>query len=746
MARALFAGSASNRTGRLLAAGLLVVGLAATAAAVGLMRDGYRATAARLMDQRTELAQRAVTGEVARYLDGIRLVAAATGGYEPLTRAAYLAATGPLVRMALPGASAVAFVVPATDDRVAAAQRTWRQRGATGLRLSPVGAGGEHLFTVFTRSLDGSPPSTPGLDLLRLPAAAEALLAARRSGEPAVSDTYTLFRDEALPPAARQRSFLLAAPVRTRPDGATEPVAIGWVVLSLRGGNFVGGTLAGLTQGVLAASLWAADSSGRQVQVTALAAGRKPDLHRQVTIAMAQQSWTLRTGAGRDDLAGGTAELLTAGAGGAVTSMLLAGLVLVLATGRTRARAEVVAATAEISRSEQESSRQAVLLTAVVDNLTDGLTVVDTTGRLLVQNAEAGRLLGIPPGTDVPLDRGTGIRLFRPDRSTPLSREELPLVRGMSGESFADLEVFVRTPGRPEGTLLAVSCRPLETDHRRWGAIAVYRDVTVERDRQDALAAANNELAAANNELEAFSYSVSHDLRAPLRRMEGFASLLAEEQGPALPPAARDYLTRIQAAARRMSTLIDDLLAFSQLGRQSLHRRPVQPAEIARAALAQLDGRCSGRDVGVTIADLPACSADPALLEQVYANLLSNAIKFTRHRDPAVIEVGWRLEAGQTVYTVTDNGVGFDPRYADKLFAVFQRLHAGEDYEGTGVGLALVQRIVQRHGGRIWADSPTDRGATFSFTLMDARATVRAVHGTRRADAPAGRTETEDRG
>jgi light-regulated signal transduction histidine kinase (bacteriophytochrome) len=169
-----------------------------------------------------------------------------------------------------------------------------------------------------------------------------------------------------------------------------------------------------------------------------------------------------------------------------------------------------------------------------------------------------------------------------------------------------------------------------------------------------------------------------------------------------------------------MSALIDDLLAFSRLGRQSLDRQPVQPAAIARAALSQLGDQYEGRDIRLTIADLPGCMADPGLLEQVYVNLLSNAIKFTRDRDHAVIEVGSLVEGCQTVYTVADNGVGFDPRYADKLFTVFQRLHAGDDYEGTGVGLALVQRIVQRHGGRVWADLGPGGGATFSFTVADA--------------------------
>jgi signal transduction histidine kinase len=715
----VFSGEVLSRTGRLLAVGLLALGLAATAAVVGQMRHSDRLAADRMMDQRTQLARRAVSGEVDRYLDAVRLVSAAAGGYEPLTLAKYLAATRPLTLVALPGATAVTFIVPGTRERVAAEQLLWRQRGSAGLLLTPVGPGREHQFSVFTRSLDGSDPAAVGVDVTQVPAAAAVLAAARRSGQPALSDTYTLRRDADVPVATRQLSFVLAAPVYTRPVGAAEPVLLGWVAMSLRGGDFIGAALQGVVQGVVAASLWADDSSGRQVQVSALTAGGSPDLRREVGIDVAQRSWTLRTSANRAALVGGAAQLISAGAGGVLSSLLLAGLVLVLATGRARARAEVVSATAEISRTEQASRLVANRLTVLVDSLTEGISVVDADGRLIMQNTEAQHLLGMgrPIGTAIDWTAETG--LFRPDRTTPFPGDEMPLFRAMAGQSTVDVEMFVCNAGRPEGGMLAISSRPLEADAGRWGAVAVIRDITREREHRDALAAANGELAAANSELEAFSYSVSHDLRAPLRRMDGFASLLIAEQGAALPPVAADYLVRIRASAQRMSALIDDLLAFSRLGRQSLRRQLVRPAVIVRAALAQLGDQYADRDVRVTIGDLSGCMADPALLEQVYVNLLSNAIKFTRAREHAVIEVSSRVEGYQTVYTVADNGVGFDPRYADKLFAVFQRLHAGDDYEGTGVGLALVQRIVQRHGGRVWADLGPEGGAAFHFTVAD---------------------------
>jgi light-regulated signal transduction histidine kinase (bacteriophytochrome) len=169
-----------------------------------------------------------------------------------------------------------------------------------------------------------------------------------------------------------------------------------------------------------------------------------------------------------------------------------------------------------------------------------------------------------------------------------------------------------------------------------------------------------------------------------------------------------------------MGHLIDDLLTFSRLGRLPLQRRPILPSEIARRALDDLTGDQEGRQVVVSIADLPACEADPVLLEQVFVNLLSNALKFTRKRPEAAVEVGWRENAdepAEPVYFVKDNGVGFDMQYADRLFGVFQRLHRAEEYEGTGVGLAIVQRIVGRHGGRVWAEAEPGQGATIYFTL-----------------------------
>jgi light-regulated signal transduction histidine kinase (bacteriophytochrome) len=227
------------------------------------------------------------------------------------------------------------------------------------------------------------------------------------------------------------------------------------------------------------------------------------------------------------------------------------------------------------------------------------------------------------------------------------------------------------------------------------------------------------ELEAANRELEAFSYSISHDLRAPLRAIDGFSRILLRDAAPLLPEKNREDLQLVRDNARQMGQLVDDLLAFSRLSRQPVRKQRVEPARIVRQCLEELRAEHENRQVDFVVGDLPVCAAEPALLKQVWMNLLDNALKYTRRREAARIEVGCQSgdANGQPTYYVKDNGVGFDMRYANKLFKVFQRLHKAEDYEGTGVGLAIVQRIVQRHGGRAWAEAQPDQGATFYFTL-----------------------------
>ena len=203
--------------------------------------------------------------------------------------------------------------------------------------------------------------------------------------------------------------------------------------------------------------------------------------------------------------------------------------------------------------------------------------------------------------------------------------------------------------------------------------------------------------------------------------MGGFARILQDDYAALLPEEARQQLERINENANKMGQLVDGLLTFSKLSRQPLNKRNISPATIVSRVLEDLQPEQSGRRVKIIAANLPLCQADPTLLQQVFANLLSNALKYTRQRDPAVIEIGWKEAQGEaqgeTVYFVKDNGAGFEMEYAHKLFGVFQRLHRADQFEGTGVGLAIVQRIIHRHDGKIWAEAEPEKGATFYFTL-----------------------------
>lgn len=225
------------------------------------------------------------------------------------------------------------------------------------------------------------------------------------------------------------------------------------------------------------------------------------------------------------------------------------------------------------------------------------------------------------------------------------------------------------------------------------------------------------ELEMANRDLDAFSLSVSHDLRAPLRTIIGFSEILMADYSEILPQEGRSLLSHIASGTTRMDRLVEDLLRFCRFSRQPLHKSSVDCNGVVQTVIADLRTQQEGRELELRIGKLPQCEGDRSLLQQVFANLLSNAFKFTRGRTPAVIEVGCDSRDGENVVFVRDNGAGFDMKYADKLFGVFQRMHSQQQFEGTGVGLSIVRRIVERHGGRIWAESEPERGATFFVTL-----------------------------
>ena len=370
----------------------------------------------------------------------------------------------------------------------------------------------------------------------------------------------------------------------------------------------------------------------------------------------------------------------------------------------------------------KQAEAAAAQLVAIVESSDDAIIGKDLRGIVTSWNAGAEKEFGYSASEMI----GHSISRLIPGERQEEERKILGKIE--CGEKVRQFEtVRLRKDGSTFDVSVTVSAIK-DAAGRIVGASKVVRDITERKRAEEEIHKLNTdleqrviertaELETANKELEAFSYSVSHDLRAPLRAVDGFSQALLEDYGPQLPEEGRRDLETIREGAQQMGLLIDDLLTFSRLSRAPLNKREVNNVKLVRSVINDLGSQQDGRQIDLAIGELPASAGDPALLKQVWTNLLSNALKYTRLRETAVIEVGCSLEQGENVYFVRDNGTGFDMRYADKLFGVFQRLHRAEEFEGTGVGLAIVQRIIHRHGGRVWAEAAVDRGATFYFTL-----------------------------
>jgi PAS domain S-box-containing protein len=401
---------------------------------------------------------------------------------------------------------------------------------------------------------------------------------------------------------------------------------------------------------------------------------------------------------------------------------LFATLVTGFAAVRRRVEKDLVQSRDALEKEVAERTQQASLL-----NLThDTIFVRDWSGVITYWNRGAQELFGWSA------EEATGKRAHQLMQTVfPRPIDEIRAELAVSGRWEGELRKT-----RADGTEVVVASRwSLRRDEqgRPAAILETNNDITEHKRREIEIAKLNEELSkrsaeleSSNRELEAFAYSVSHDLRAPLRHMSGFTELLNKSAAATLNDKSRRYVSLILESAKRMGSLIDDLLAFSRIGRAEARKTLVSLEQLVQEAVTEVRQGTEGRKIVWTVGTLPPLHGDRSMLRLVLVNLIANAVKFTRTRPQAEIEIGCaageqRGEQDQIVVFVRDNGVGFDMKFANKLFGVFQRLHSSDAFEGTGIGLATVQRIVHRHGGKVWAESILDRGATFYFSFPKPR-------------------------
>ncbi|MDQ1656097.1 MAG: hypothetical protein QOD41_1180, partial [Cryptosporangiaceae bacterium] len=711
------AGTAGDRAPFALALALAValIGAVVTVGMAALLAASQARGAHQEMDRRSELVAAAATAETARYTDTVQSLAVAAGAVPILTAQRFAYLVSPLDRLNLAGAGVITFVAAVPPGGVPAAEATWRSRGAAGLHLAPApGGSAEHAFTIFTRSLDGRPAPAPGADVSSVTVASAALTAARRTGEAALSEAYRLRRDQDVPESRRQLSFVLCAPVTDAVTGAFR----GWIAMALRGQDFAGATLRQVSQNRLDVRLDAPGSGGETVTVASLRAtgdGHR-DLARTAAVAVADRRWTLRFAAASQSLPGGGPSLpIAVRILGGILSVLVAVLVHLLATGRARARSAVLTATADLRTAEAESRRQAGLLGAVLNSISDGVRVVDPEGTFLIQNPAARQMLGLGDGPDAAC--GT-FRAFLPDGVTPFPPAELPLRRALAGERTEPVEMLVRDGGRTEDRIVSIRARPLESSAGRPGAVAVFHDVT--------------ELRAQEAELRAFAGVAAHDLKAPIAAVAGFAELLTDELHLRLPGGISGdtayYLDRMTCGLDRMQQLIDALLTYATARDRALQTEPVDLQELTAAVVSERTAHLRSTAAGdgetplfpdIYTGPLPVVLADRAMLRQLVDNLIGNAIKYAVPGQPARIDISAHLRDGESRawIEIADRGIGIPPGQHEAVFHSFHRAHTGGGYAGTGLGLAICQRIAARHGGTIGATDNPGGGTRIHLTL-----------------------------
>jgi len=360
----------------------------------------------------------------------------------------------------------------------------------------------------------------------------------------------------------------------------------------------------------------------------------------------------------------------------------------------------------------------------LIQNVKDyAICMLDPEGRILTWSVGVENIEGYQPGETI----GKHFSCFFLPEDIATGQPALELQIAAAEGRFESEGWRLRKDGTRYWAHVLITAMRDETG-QLYGFSKILRDRTEQKRAEEQILALNVELEqrvvqrtaqlqAANKELEAFSYTVSHDLRAPLRHIESFIEMLQINSGAKLDEESRGFIQTISGSAHRMNKLIDDLLAFSRMGRSEMFHTSIDMEAMIETVRKELCGELQGRKIAWSIGSLPTVQGDPVILRQALINLLSNSLKYTRPRAEARIEIGAMEEPLETIFFIRDNGVGFDPDYTDKLFRVFQRLHSAKEFEGTGIGLAIVHRIISRHGGRIWAQGRLDAGATFYFTI-----------------------------
>jgi signal transduction histidine kinase len=384
---------------------------------------------------------------------------------------------------------------------------------------------------------------------------------------------------------------------------------------------------------------------------------------------------------------------------------------------RAELKQKVAEGAAALEKSRTNLRNQSRILKLIFDSMAEGVIVADPRGRCLLWNRAAEQFLGGAPRDIFPDEWPQVYGVYLPDRETPCPAGEFPLARAMRGESTAGCEFFLRNSAVPKGIWVSVNASPLQ-DHRGTpqGGVAVIRDITEQKVSRDVMARQRKELERSNRDLEQFAYVSSHDLQEPLRAVSGYCQLLQRRYAAALEPKAAEYIGEAVQGARRMQALIEGLLAYSRVGR---HGHPIAPTSAQAAfnqALVNLHEAIAECSAEITHGPLPVVPADPLQLMQLFQNLIGNSLKYRGERRPQ-IHVAAELGCREWVFSVRDNGIGIDPRFRERIFVIFQRLHTRSEYPGTGIGLALCKRIVERHGGRIWVESEPGAGSTFFFSL-----------------------------